>query len=229
VAARTRRFPPIGLGDLLARVFHDWDDDHGLIVDGGGVLFGDGHLDQGVGKQLAVAAARAGIDDVEVAYQLGASGNRLRGEDLYRAVRSATGAPDDTFRAQTWIPTPSVDNPPQNWQAPDIETLWNLPIVGTTGATVGMAAEETLRIGSEVFRRLDRLGPGVLELPGLLGMPVLRRWAARKAGHAYHHGFIHHLTQDPKATVLAIVDHEDRAQSTATKQDGPAHRLQPAV
>lgn len=225
VEARTRRFPPIGLGDLLARVFHDWDDDHGLIVDGGGVLFGDGHLDQGVGKQLAVAAARAGIDDVEVAYQLGASGIRLRGEALYRAVRSATGAPDDTFRAQTWIPTLSPDNPPQNWQAPDIETLWNLPIVGTTGATVGMAVEETLRSGSEVFRRLDRLGPGVLELPGLLGMPVLRRWAARKAGHAYHHGFIHHLTQDPKATLFAIVDHEDRAHST-TNQDGVQQMLQ---
>jgi hypothetical protein len=229
VEARTTRFPPISLGDLLARVFHDWDDDHGLIIDGGGVLFGDGHLDQGVGKQLAVAAARAGIDDIEVAYQLGVSGSRLCGQALYHAVRSVTGAPHDTFRAETLIPTPSADNPPQNWQTPDIETLWNSPIVGTTGATVGMAVEHTLQKGGEVFGRLDRLGPGVLELPGLLGMPVLRRWAARKASHAYHHGFIRHLSQDPKATVLAVVDHQDSAHTSAPSQGATAQPLQTVV
>jgi hypothetical protein len=214
VEARTRRFPPISLGDLLARVFHDWDDSHGLTVEGGGTLFGDGHLEQGIGKQLAVAAARAGIDDIEVAYQLGVSGGRLRGEALYRAVRSATSAPHDTFKSETWIPTPSADNPPQNWQAPDIETLWNSPIVGTSGMTVGMAIEETLHVGSEVFHRLDRLGPGVFEIPGLLDMPAIRRWAARKAGHAYRRGFIHNLTQDPKATVLAVVDHEESSHTS---------------
>lgn len=229
VEARTTMFPPINLGDLLARVFHDWDDSQGLIVEGGGVLFGDGHLDEGVGKQLAVAAARAGIDDIEVAYQLGASGSRLRGEALYRAVRSATGAPPDIFRAETWIPVPSADNPPQNWRAPDIKALWNLPIVGTSGATVGTAVEETLRVGSEVFCRLDRLGPGVFELPGLLGTPVLRRWAGRTAAHAYHRGFIHHLAQDPKATVLAVVAQEDSSHAGATRRDRAAHRLRTAV
>ncbi len=229
VEARTIRFPPIGLGDLLARVFHDWDNDHGLILDTGGVLFGDGHLDQGVGMRLAVTAARAGIDDIEVAYQLGGSGSRLRGQALYHAVRSLTGAPRDTFRALTCVPSPSAVNPPQNWQAPDIETLWNLPIVGTTGATVGMAIEQTLQEGGEVFGRLDRLGPGVLELPGLLGMPVLRRWAGHKASHAYHHGFIQHLAHDPHATVLAVVGHEESSQVIATHGDGAAPALQAAV
>jgi hypothetical protein len=45
VRFRTRGFPPVTLGDLLARAFHDWDDSHGLILDGGGALFGDGHLE----------------------------------------------------------------------------------------------------------------------------------------------------------------------------------------
>jgi hypothetical protein len=206
VNSRTRGFPPITLGDLLARVFHDWDNSHGLTLEGGGILFGDGLLEQGVGKELAIAAVRSGIDDIEVAYQLGVSGSRLRGEALYRAVRSATGAPHDAFRPETRIPTPSADNPPQNWRATDAEALWSSPIVGTTGTTVGMAVEETLRLGAEVSRRLDCLGPGVFEVPALLSVPLLRRWAARKACQAYHHGFIQGLTQDPKATMLAIVN-----------------------
>ncbi|MGH3822304.1 MAG: hypothetical protein ACRDRA_05630 [Pseudonocardiaceae bacterium] len=229
VKARTREFPPITLGDLLARVFHDWDDSHGLILEGGGILFGDGHLEEGVGKQLAVAAARAGIDDVEVAYRLGVSGCRLRGEVLYQAVRSATGASRDTFRPETWIPIPSADNPPQNWWARDVETLWNSPIVGATGTTVGMAVEETLRVGGEVFRRLDRLGPGVFEMPGLLGMPAWRRWAARKACQAYHHGFIQGLAQDPRAAVLAIVDNETGPCTSATTEHWAARAFRKAA
>jgi len=218
VQARTRGFPPITLGDLLARVFHDWDNSHGLTLQGGGVLFGDGLLEEGVGKELAVAAVRLGIDDVEVAYRLGVSGSRLRGEAFYRVVRSATGAPDDAFRPETRIPTPSADNPPQNWRAKDAEALWSSPVVGTTGTTVGMAVEETLRLGAEVSRRLDCLGPGVFEVPGLLGIPAVRRWAARKACQAYHLGFIQGLAQDPRAAVLAIVNNE------AGSFDGSGHQ-----
>jgi hypothetical protein len=208
VKARTSGYPPITLGDLLARVFHDWDNTHGLILERGEMLFGDGLLEQGVGKKLAVAAVRAGIDDIEVAYQLGLSGSRLRGEVLYRAVRSATGAPHDAFRPETHIPTLSADNPPQNWRATDIEELWSSPIVGTTGTTVGMAVEETLRPGGEVFHRLDRLGPGVFEVPKFWGVPAFRRWAARKASQAYHHGFIQGLAHDPKAVVHRIVENQ---------------------
>jgi hypothetical protein len=216
VKARTRRYPPITFGDLLARVFHDWDDSHGLILDGGGILYGDGHLEQGVGKKLAVAAARAGIDDIEVAYRLGRSGSRLSREALYQAVRSATGAPHDAFGPETRIPTLSTDNPPQNWQAQDAETLWTSPVVGTTGTTVGMAVEETLHVGGEVFRRLDRLGSGVFQAPGLLGVPPLRQGVARKGSQAYHHGFIQGLAHDPKAAVLAIVDNEADSCTDAT-------------
>ena len=206
VKARTRRYPPITLGDLLARVFHDWDNTHGLTLEGGEILFGDGLLEDGVGKKLAVAAVRAGIDDIEVAYQLGASGSRLHGEALYQAVRTATGAPHDTFGPETRIPTLSADNLPQNWRATDAEELWNSPIVGTTGTTVGMAVEETLHVGGEVFRRLDRLGSGDFDVPGPLGMPALRRWVTHKGSQAYHHGFIQGLAHDPKAAVLAIVE-----------------------
>jgi hypothetical protein len=186
VKAHTKGYPSITFGDLLARVFHDWDNSHGLALEG----VGDGLLEQGVGKELAVAAVRSGIDDVEVAYRLGMSGSRLRRDTLYQAVRSATGAPHDAFKPETLIPTPSPENAPQNWSALDVQTLWSFPIVGTTGTTVGMAVEETLRRGTEVSRRLECLGPGDFEVPGLSAVPPLRRWAARKGGQAYQHGFI---------------------------------------
>jgi hypothetical protein len=216
VKARTRRYPPITFGDLLARVFHDWDNNHGLILDTGGILFGDDHLEEGVGKKLAITAARAGIDDIEVAYQLGMSGSRLDGEALYQAVRSTTGAPHATFLAETRIPIPSADNPPQNWRATDAEALWSSPIVGTTGTTVGMAVEETLQEGGEVFHRLDRLGSGAFQIPGLLGVPPLRQWITCKGTQAYHQGFIQGLTHNPKATVLTIVDNKASCARAAT-------------
>jgi hypothetical protein len=37
---RTSRYPPLSMGDFFARLFHDWDNVHGLTVDGGGVVFG---------------------------------------------------------------------------------------------------------------------------------------------------------------------------------------------
>ena len=77
-----------------------------------------------------------------------------------------------------------------------------------------MAVEETLRLGAEVSRRLDCLGPGVFEVAGLLSVvPSLRRWAARKA---YHHGFIQDLAQNPKATMLAIVNNSEGPCTGAT-------------
>ncbi|MCA1696833.1 MAG: hypothetical protein LC749_20055, partial [Actinobacteria bacterium] len=221
---------PSTFGDLLARVFHDWDNSHGLTIEGGGVLFGDSLLEQGVGKEFAVAGVRAGIDDVEVAYRLGASGSRLPGKALYQVVRSATGTPGDAFKPESRIPIPSADNPPQNWRATDAEALWNSPIVGTTGTTVGMAVEETLHPGAEVSRRLDRLGPGVFEVPDLLRVPVLRRWAARQARQAYNQGFVCGLAQDLRATVLAIVNNEATGKGFTDRVPVDRHRLSdPAV
>jgi hypothetical protein len=210
VKTRTKGYPPITFGDLLARVFHDWDNTHGLTVESGGTLFGDGLLERGVGGKLIVAAVRAGIDDIEVAYRLGKSGSTA-------------------FLPETLVPIPSADNPPQNWCAPNIEALWDCPIVGTTGPTVGMAVEQTLRPGSEVFRRLDGLGPGVFEVPGLLPGPALRRWVARKAGQAYHHGFIRGLAQDPKGATLAIVGDDEASLRPGATPERADHGLAPAA
>ena len=86
---RTRRYPELSLGDFVARLFHDWDNSHGLEIDGGGVVFGDGHLQHGVTREVALAAVRADIDDVEAACALGEAGSRPRGDGRRGAERHA--------------------------------------------------------------------------------------------------------------------------------------------
>ncbi len=205
VEARTSGYPRISLGDLLAKVFHDWDNSHGLALDGGGRIFGDGCLEQGVTRQLALAAVRAGADDVEVAFQLGRRDRTPPGGALYQAVRDATGAPDSSFLAETKVPRPSGDNPPQNWRATNLDELWSSPIVGTTGTTVGAAVAEALEVRQELPRRLECLGHGVVDSLDLPPIPGLRRWLGKKVCQAYRRGFVENLAADPKGAVSACL------------------------
>ena len=205
VAARTRGFPRVSLGDLLAKVFHDWDNRQGLVLDGGEMIFGDGCLDRGVTRDAALAAARAGIVDVEIAHGLGRSGRAATAETLYAAVREISGAPGDRYRAETWIPTPSPENPPQNWRAADVEQLWESPIVGHAGTTVGEAVTEALQAGEDLPTRLDCLGRGIVGELGAASLPLVRGWLSRKVCEAYHRGFVESLMADPGGCVRQVL------------------------
>jgi hypothetical protein len=216
VMTRTSRYPHLSVGDFLARLLHDWDNRHGLTIDAGGVVFGDGHVHQGVTRTIALAAVRAGIDDVEAAFALGASGSLLSGPPLYRAVRAATGAPDGTFLAEARLPRPSATNPSQNWRAPDLETLWDRPIVGATGTTVGEALAEMMAPGGQLIRQLDRLGQGLVEADRLLAMPVVGARLAGAARRAYHEGFVEPLAEQPRRVILSVV--HARASSAAARR-----------
>lgn len=207
---RTSSYPELSVGDFLARLFHDWDNGHGVALDTGGVVFGDGHVHEGVTRRLALAAVRAGIDDVEAAFELGAAGSRLSGAPLYRAVRAATGAPRDTFLAETRIPRPAAANPRQNWRAPDLEALWVRPIVGTAGPTVGEALTDMMAPGGQFIRQLDQLGQGLVEARGLLAVPVLGTWLASRGRAAYHRGFVEPLAADPGRMIRSVMDADRR-------------------
>ena len=165
-------------------------------------MFGDGSIAEGVTTDLAVAAARAGSDDIDTAYRLGATGSRLAGEALYDDVRRATGAGGPAFVAETMVPRPSGENPPQNWQAPDAERLWETPIVGDRGTTVGQALVEMLEPDGQFIRQLDALGEGLSGSSGAFGLPVVGAWLSRRCCQAFHHGFVAPLARDP-APVLA--------------------------
>ena len=206
---RTSRYPDLSFGDFLARLFHDWDNGHGLAVEGGGVIYGDGHVDQGDTRALALAAVRAGIEDVEAAFDLGLSARSyLSGESLYRAVRSATGAPESCFSAEMKVPRPSATNPAQNWRAPDIGSLWMAPIVGAGGTTVGEALVEMLEPDGQFIRQLGCLGQGHVEPHGLLAVPILGNWLGRKGCQAYHRGFVDPLAEHPRGAIFAAVQGE---------------------
>lgn len=205
VRESTRRYPPVSLGDLLARVFHDWDNWEGLLVDGGDRLYGDGRLDRGPGRDLAVAAVREGNDDVELAFRLGTTRRAMPDEELFDEVARATGARPRCFRAEARIPVPSGANPPQNWMAADLETLWNRPIVGETGVTVGEAISEVVSLGGEVSRRLDCLGNGLVRVTGASSIPILRGWLSSRGCEAFHRGVIERLGREPKESLMEIV------------------------
>ena len=219
LTARTSRYPELSLGDLVARCFHDWDNAHGLVVEGGGVVFGDGHVDEGATNDLAAAAVRAGIDDVEASYQLGARGAGVDRERLYEAVREATGARGRTFRAETMIPRASPENPGQNWLASDVESLWDTPMLGSSGPTVGQALVAMLEPDAQFIRQLDGLGQGLSGGHGPFAVPLLGRWLTGKCCQAFHEGFVEPLAHDPQPVLLALV-HGD---------EGPSHPAAMAV
>ena len=134
-------------------------------LEGGGVLFGDGLLEQGVGKDLRCGCPR-GHRRRRGRLPAGSLGQPAAGPRAVPGGPVHHRCPDDAFRPETLIPILSPDNPPQNWWATDAEALSSSPVVGTTGTTVGLAVEETLHLGAEVSRRLNHFGPGVFEVPG---------------------------------------------------------------
>lgn len=203
--SRTQRYPELSVGDLVARCFHDWDNVHGVSVEGGGTIFGDGHLEEGVTKELALPAAKAGIEDMEAAFAMGAAGRSRPGKPLYEAVRQATGAPSGTFQAESRIPRPSDASPSQNWQAHDVESLWDSPVVGGTGTTVGEALVDMLEPGGQFIRQLDGLGQGLAGAHGVFAVPVLGGWLSDMCGHAYRAGFVEPLADDPQALLFDLV------------------------
>ncbi|MGH9224232.1 MAG: hypothetical protein ACRD2W_10735 [Acidimicrobiales bacterium] len=205
LTTRTSQYPDLSFGDLVARCFHDWDNTNGLEVDGGGFVFGDGRTDEGDTRRLAVTGVRAGLDDVEAAYELGRSRHGLRGEPLYEAVREATGAGGRAFVAETKVPRPSAANPGQNWQASDAANLWASPMVGASGPTVGDALVAMLEPGEQFIRQLDALGQGLVGSHGPFALPVLGRWLGGKCCQAYHDGFVEPLARDPQPVLLSLV------------------------
>ena len=215
LTTRTSQYPELSVGDLVARAFHDWDNLHGLEVEGGGVVYGDGHVGEGVTRELALAAVRAGNDDVEAAFGLGSSGRSLRGEALYEAVREATRAAGEAFLPETMVPRLSADNPSQNWHAGDVETLWDSPLVGATGRTVGQAIVEMLEPDGQFVRQLDGLGQGLAGARGVFAVPVLGTWLSGRCCQAYHGGFVEPLARDPRAVILAVVNGPEPPASAA--------------
>jgi hypothetical protein len=94
--------------------------------------------------------------------------------------------------------------------------LWNTPIVGTTGTTVGDALADMMQPDGYFIRQLDCLGQGLVQAYGLLAVPILGGWLANKGCRAYHRGFVDALAAHPKRVILSVL-HETAAAEAKIK------------
>jgi hypothetical protein len=117
VSAAIDARPPLTMGVLVAVAVHDYDNQHGLKVLSEGkekTVFGDSHLHEGDTEAIAVAAVKAGIDDVKQAYQLGKEGKTF---DEIKTILLAGGS---RYKAETILPHLRVlgmreENPMPKW------------------------------------------------------------------------------------------------------------------
>jgi Domain of unknown function (DUF4157) len=197
------KLPPISLGDLLASVFHDFDNKHGLEIEGGGKLFGDSHLDapdsDNITRDLAQAAILAGNADVKAAFDLGRAspgGDPLAAEEVREKVRAATGAAGGTYAPETFIARPDPSLPAQNWKAASFEQLWDRPLVGSSGPTFGKEITKSLR-GGEINHQLMGLADKF--------EPVKKASGDLDPRTAYINGFVGPLTREPYRGIRDIL------------------------
>lgn len=210
--------PSITLGDLLASVIHDFDNEHGLAVEGGGKVYGDGSMDNpdsaNVTRGRAQAAIVAGNADVKRAFDLGAAdaGGARQADDVVREkVRAGTPASGAMYAPETLVPRPDPAAPRQNWKADSIEQLWRWPMAGTSGPTFGAEITRSVEKG-EIHHQLEELGKK---------FTVAKRWSGDlDLNRAYRNGFVAPLAARPLAGILDIVHWApDRGLSGEDKDD----------
>jgi hypothetical protein len=207
VQALVKHLPKVTLGDLLGKLFHDFDNEMGLNIGGSQMVFGDSNLDKtsplpnttNVTRALAVGAMRAGIQDIREAFSIGQTGIVLANQALYDGVRSATGAPAGAYVAETRLPKPDPSNAAQNWRAPSFETVWTQPMVGTAGPTVGDQITAGLQPGKGIRQQLDDLA---------LQFDVIQhhRTGDVHPRRGYIDGFLLPLVAHPRESILSIIN-----------------------
>lgn len=209
--------PAVTLGDLLAKVFHDWDNEQGVTIQGGGKLFGDGHLDErvkpgdepNVTRRRAQDAIRAGTQEVKAAFAIGQSAAGLKKADVFTQVIEQQSLPLGSlpplgeYAAEAMLPRPDASNPAMNWMAPTIEALWDQPIVRGAKETVGSRIIAALGPKGEIRGQLEGLAESfkeadrIYKLKMYLGTVHPRR--------AYRNGVLTPLLANPKAGVHSII------------------------
>jgi len=175
-----------------------------LTIEGGGMVYGDSHLDDpnpaNMTRNLAVEAIRAGNEDIKTAFEMGKAGLMpMFDQGLFDDVRARTKAPSDQYLAETMLPKPSADEPKQNWKADSMEKLWDKPVVDGANVTVGDMISEGLKPGHDMGDKITGLAdnfPAVQE----------RGSGDVKPRQGYIEGFLNPLLADPKKGLLEIIN-----------------------
>ena len=191
------KLPSVTLGDLLGSVFHDYDNEHGLNLEGGGKVMGDKHLDQKT-EDLAVAAIKTSNKDVNAAYDIGKqTPTPLSPANLYAKVRQQSGVTGDKYAAEAQMPETAKSELPQNWKAPDIRTLWYQPfLLGRPKPTVG----------DELSARIKGEGSIAVQLKSLASkFPECAAACALHPRKSYLDGFVKQMQDRPENGVFDVV------------------------
>jgi len=216
VISQTASMPAMGVDDLVSLVVHDYDNTNGIWVinDVGDAwkLFGDGALDNpdpaNRTREISQEAVRLGLADIQAAARLGAtrSTTPLTGDQLFLEVRGATtgrARPDaQKYGAEQLLPhvddSRSGENGAQNWQQPDIATLWAAPVRSGATATFGSEITASMQRG-ELHTELSDLQE---KFPESQDTHVVFTVHPRRG---YVEGFLRRLTDNPHQGVLDIL------------------------
>ncbi len=202
--------PAITVGDLVAEIFHDWDNEKGVAIQGGGRIYGDGFMDTkdpaNVTRTRAQDAVKAGTREIDAAFALGASSPGLPKTDVFTKAAAPAAGPAGEYAAEALIPKPDSAEPEQNWMAPTIEALWDKPVVKGSPATIGQRIVVSLSPGGEMRGQLEALAKEFpeTEASDYKGVPL----GTVRPRLGYTNGFLKPLlpgTGDPKGGILSIV------------------------
>jgi hypothetical protein len=211
---QSRSLPAITLGDLVALIFHDVDNAQGVRSVGGSKVFGDAHLDADT-ERLAITAIQAGNQDIAKAHEIGKTTTmEVPDADLFAQVRLVSSGSSDRYAAELLLPKPAPDEDAQNWKAPDIETLWDQKMLGSSGNTIGQVIAEQLQGG--------KLALQLVELAARF--PASQAIVLRPR-EAYLRGFVARLANDPRAGILDMVHWAPRGMSTGDASFDSAREL----
>ncbi len=208
VEAMAPTLPAVTLGDLIASIYHDVDNEKGINIKGGGKIFGDKNLDTGT-ENLAVGAIKASNNDISKAHDHGKTTTTpVPDKDLFDAVRKAGGGSSTKYAAELLIPEPDTKEPAQNWKAADINVLWDQKFLGKSGDTVGQVISKRVQGGSIAIQLTALAGRFPVQQNAVI--------ATLRPRDAYLNGFVKKLQANPKAGVLDIVHWAPHDMSTGT-------------
>lgn len=129
--------PPLTMGVLVALAVHDYDNQKGLkvLVDGTSkTVFGDGNMKLGDTEAVGVAAVKAGVEDIQQAYQLGKAGKPV--DEIIVTLLAGK----KQYKAEALLPTMSplaMRQPMPKWDVNSFEELLtDPPMVEALGIAV---------------------------------------------------------------------------------------------
>ncbi len=211
--------PPMGFGDVVGLVAHDFENEVGIDVTNElgetWTTFGDGSLDAAEPgnrtREMTQLAVRLGIEDVENAYRFGTTGpGTPAAADIFAAVRSATAPPASAaanYGPEQVVPTAAAHVPELEAQPTTFDQLWEQKIRPDNDVTYGTRIEEGIasgELGKTLESKADSMDATKEVWDEVWGQPIYAGTIEPKK--AYLEGFLAPLRANTRRELQAIVD-----------------------